>query len=517
MNIPLILITYTAGLSVIGIMIYTVLRGGSTTAIHRIYYIAGVLDLSWCFSYLAMYLIADPDTAAIAYRAGSAGWTVNFAFLFLLSMKQIESISERRVSPVPGYCMIASSLVFLAAALSGRIFATGFIRTPGGWWAEQVNAESPWVMAFILWALLAFLLGMLPLFSMLKRARLKRHRRHILFIFSPLVAVTILAICINLLFPLFGTACPPLGHIVVSFYITFIGYGIVKFRMTTPAPEIIADPLLFQISDMVVLTDGAGKILRTNHAVSDLLGYKEDDLVSKSASVLLPNITPLHQGTGEREARTSAGTKLPVHCAINPIDDVHGDRIGFFILLKDLTRLKKLEQLTGFLRATNLELERLSITDSLTGMYNRSKTEDVLNREILRCRRYGSSFSVILYDIDHFKDINDSHGHAAGDSVLRLMSDAVRQGIRETDILGRWGGEEFLIICVNTDREAAGLLAEKIRAHLETVEHEGIGRVTASFGVTEYAEDDSPDSIIARVDRAMYDSKRRGRNLTTVL
>lgn len=517
MNIPLILLTYTAGLSVIAMMVYTLLRGGSTTAIHRIYYIASILDLTWCFSYLAMYLTTDPVTAAVAYRAGAGGWTVNFAFLFLLSMRQIESISERRLSPVPGYCVIASSLVFLAAAFSGKIFATGFVMTPGGWWAEQVPADSPWVRAFILWALTAFLLGMVPLFSMLKRAKLKRHRRHILFIFSPLVAVTILAILINLIFPLFGTGCPPVGHIIVSFYTAFIGYSMVKFRMTMPEPAIITDPLLFQISDMVILTDSGGRILRINHAVSDLLGYEQGDLASKHAEVLLPRIAPLRQGSSEREACAAGGTRLPVHCVINPIDDVHGDRIGFFILLKDLTRLKKLEQLTGFLRSTNLELERLSITDSLTGMYNRSKTEDVLNREILRCRRYGSVFSVILYDIDHFKIVNDTHGHAAGDAVLRAMADAVRQGIRETDILGRWGGEEFLIICVNTDRKAAGVLAEKIRSQLEPIEHQGIGRVTASFGVTGYAVNDTSDSIIARVDSAMYDSKRMGRNLTTIL
>jgi diguanylate cyclase (GGDEF)-like protein len=101
--------------------------------------------------------------------------------------------------------------------------------------------------------------------------------------------------------------------------------------------------------------------------------------------------------------------------------------------------------------------------------------------------------------------------------VLRSISETVRQqNIRETDLLGRWGGEEFLIICVNTEKAAAGALAEKIRTRLALMEHAGVGSVTASFGVTEYAENDTNESIIERVDAAMYDAKHRGRNRTSV-
>ena len=122
-----------------------------------------------------------------------------------------------------------------------------------------------------------------------------------------------------------------------------------------------------------------------------------------------------------------------------------------------------------------------------------------------------------MVDVDRFKRINDCYGHDAGDQVLAKISSILMCNLRQPDIVGRWGGEEFLVICVSTDRDSAGTLAEKIRSRLEIFDHLGIGKVTASFGVTAYTENDTPESIIARGDNAMYDAKRRGRNLTSVM
>ena len=517
MNTLLVLITYTAALAMIAIILYILGHESPFDTIHRRYYISAVFTLSWSISYFVMYLTPDPGVAAAAYRAGCAGWTLNYSLLFLLCMKLIETISGKKVSPIPGYLVILSSLVFFIAALNGEVFATEFTRMPGGWWHEEVRRDNPWVVGYLLWAVTVFTTGIVPLSSMLKRARLKRHRRLIFFIFIPFVSVIVFTILINLIAPIIEESIPPIGHVLVSFYLAFFGYALVKFRVTTPDPGFITGPLLFQISDMVILTDNRGTIVRTNHAVSDLLGYREETLVSADLTKILPGIMPLRQCARECEAIMERGQTLSVHCTVTPIDDRYGDRIGFFLLLKDLTRLKKLRELTKVLKVSNRELEQLSVTDSLTGMFNRSKLKAELIQEILRSRRYGTIFSLILYDVDHFKNINDSHGHAAGDAVLRNMSVAVQASIRETDILGRWGGEEFMIICVNTSLEAAGKLAEKIRSRLEELYHEPVGTVTASFGVTTFMKTDTEDSIIERVDRAMYNAKHRGRNTTSIL
>ncbi len=516
-NIPLILFTYTAGLSVAWGMIYTIRRLGIVSDIPRLYFIACLFDLPWCFGYLAMYLTGDPDKAEFAYRAGAAGWTLNMASVSLLSLSLLETVSGRKISPVPGYILVITSLFFFTAALSGRIYATSFTRVPGGWWEEHVPTGSLLVRGYIMWALITVASGVALLTLMIWKAKLRRHRHLIIYLFTPLGISAIFTMLINLLLPFYGIKCPPVGHILISFYLASTGYSIVKFRVIKPEPENITVPLLFQISDMVILTDSSGNILRVNHAVSALLGYGPEELNSKHAGLVLPGISALQEGAGEREAVTARGERIQVQCTVNPIDDIHGDRIGFFILLKDLTRVKRLEEMTRNLQISNRELERLSITDSLTGMYNRSKMENVLSSEVQRSRRYGSHFSIILYDIDNFKNINDTCGHGTGDEVLRYVADTVRRITRETDIAGRWGGDEFLIICVNTGREAAGILAEKIRVDLEKCRHPGIGSVTSSFGVTEYTENDTPESIITRGDNAMYDSKRRARNMVTVV
>ncbi|MBN2050682.1 MAG: sensor domain-containing diguanylate cyclase [Spirochaetales bacterium] len=502
MNIPLIIATYTAAASIVISIIRMLRQEGASDPIHKIYYTAAVFTLAWCLSYLAMYLTTDLEIAAAAYKAGAVGWTANFSVLFLLCIRLLQTISGRKISPVPGYVAILTSLIFFAAALTGKIFATGFVRMNGGWWAERTCLDDPWVIAYLVWTSVIFITALIPLFSLIKIARLRRHRRQIIFIFVPFIILTLITIIINLIVPLTGRSKPPLGHILISSYIVFIGYTILRFRVTTPDPEIITGPLLFQISDMVILTDTRGTILRANQAVSSLLGYDTDTLVSRELSEILPGIIPLKEAADEREAVRNSGEKLPVHCTVTPIDDVHGDRIGFFLLLKDLTQLKMMEE--------------LSVTDSLTGIFNRNKLRNELTQELLRSRRYGSVFSLILFDVDHFKVVNDTYGHGAGDAVLRNLSDAVRMIIRDTDLFSRWGGEEFLILCVNTHRDAAGQLAEKIRSRLETIDHPGVGRVTASFGVTAFLESDTEDSIIERVDKAMYDAKHRGRNTTSV-
>ncbi len=164
------------------------------------------------------------------------------------------------------------------------------------------------------------------------------------------------------------------------------------------------------------------------------------------------------------------------------------------------------------LRVLNRKLERLSITDRLTGLYNRLKLDVVLESEIIRASRSGHSFSVILIDIDHFKRINDQHGHQAGDLVLVGLAKLLRSGIRATDFVGRWGGEEFLIICPYTDGASAGKLAETLRQLLQSHPFPGVGPQTASFGVASFCQDDSANDIVSRADAALYAAKTAGRN-----
>lgn len=175
------------------------------------------------------------------------------------------------------------------------------------------------------------------------------------------------------------------------------------------------------------------------------------------------------------------------------------------ILLVSLFWIRKL-------RALNRELERLSITDRLTGLHNRLKLDMVLEAEILRAIRSGHCFSVILIDIDHFKRINDQHGHPTGDLVLVDLAQLLRSGTRATDFVGRWGGEEFLIICSDTDGAGAAKLAETLRQIIQDHPFPVVERQSASFGVTCFGPGDSASEIVSRADAALYLAKTAGRN-----
>jgi diguanylate cyclase (GGDEF)-like protein len=164
------------------------------------------------------------------------------------------------------------------------------------------------------------------------------------------------------------------------------------------------------------------------------------------------------------------------------------------------------------LRSLNQRLEKLSVTDRLTGLYNRLKLDEVLASEVMRAARSGQPFSVVLIDIDRFKQVNDQHGHQAGDQVLVEFAQLLRQGIRATDVLGRWGGEEFLIVCPHTDAAGATQLAEVLRLAVQTHRFPLVDKRTASFGVAAYRQADSVEDMVSRADLALYAAKTAGRN-----
>ena len=169
------------------------------------------------------------------------------------------------------------------------------------------------------------------------------------------------------------------------------------------------------------------------------------------------------------------------------------------------------------LEAKNLLLEELALTDSLTGLPNRRAIEDWATRQLSGAARYGFSFLVVMADLDHFKAVNDTHGHDAGNVVLKRFSEILRTNSRRSDICGRIGGEEFLFILTHTTPENARVVIERIRAELEATEFDFDGSsltVTASFGVAGFEGTQAPDfnRLVSQADAALYTAKRTGRN-----
>jgi len=171
---------------------------------------------------------------------------------------------------------------------------------------------------------------------------------------------------------------------------------------------------------------------------------------------------------------------------------------------------------TAQLQAALDEIRALTVTDALTGCFNRRHLDARLSEETLRCHRSGYPLAVLMADIDHFKNVNDSLGHAAGDSVLRGVADVFKDAMRRRlDWVARFGGEEFVIVLPDTDIGRAVAIAERLRQAIETtrLSHSGHEiRVTASFGVAECLETDDAASLLARADTMLYRAKQAGRN-----
>jgi len=170
--------------------------------------------------------------------------------------------------------------------------------------------------------------------------------------------------------------------------------------------------------------------------------------------------------------------------------------------VSDISDLKRVEE----------ELRALSITDSLTGIHNRRYFQDRLKAEMIRVKRASGALSVIMFDIDHFKRINDQHGHAVGDEVLKELCRRISQRLRRTDVFCRLGGEEFVVLCANTDGSQAFNVALELWQALRSAPMEGVGTVTASFGVASWRVEEGVDGLLLRADSGVYAAKQAGRD-----
>lgn len=187
--------------------------------------------------------------------------------------------------------------------------------------------------------------------------------------------------------------------------------------------------------------------------------------------------------------------------------------IGIWSGLRSVRRyIDERNKTAEMLENANALLLKQANTDTLTGISNRQKGAQQLLLEIQRAERYGTPLSLIMFDLDWFKQINDIFGHDVGDKVLTEVSGCVVSNIRANDLVARWGGEEFIVIVPGTNLAETYVLAEKLRSCIEQNPFPEIGSVTCSFGVAAFRTGDTPDTLVKRADETMYQAKRAGRN-----
>lgn len=285
--------------------------------------------------------------------------------------------------------------------------------------------------------------------------------------------------------------------------------------------------LLDSLFEGVYIVDKDRKIIYWNEAAEKMTGYSRSDVVGKycwnnvlmhidiDGNTLCDNQCLIQSAMREEKMKEAdlffhhrEGHQVPVNVRVAPIRDKEGMVVGAAEIFSDNYSS---QDLTRKLR----ELERMALLDPLTRLGNRRYGEMSLTNKLREMKRYGWTFGVLFIDIDKFKDVNDTYGHEVGDKVLRLVAATINNGLRSSDVVSRWGGEEFVAFVTNVDGEKLSHVAEKLRILVErsTIPVEGDDTyITISIGATLARKKDSAHGIIKRADSLMYTAKKTGRN-----
>ncbi|TCV89662.1 sensor domain-containing diguanylate cyclase [Sulfurirhabdus autotrophica] len=320
------------------------------------------------------------------------------------------------------------------------------------------------------------------------------------------------------------------------------------------------EAILNNAFDGIVTIDENGIIQSFNSGAEKIFGFTSKELIGQSVNRLMPDA---YRGAHDRNIANylstgkakiiGVGRELPgqrkngevfsMDLALTEMN-LMGKR-QFVGTIRDISERKRSEQAlkqaydeldkrvqerTSELTKVNVDLEleiterkraekklqQLATTDALTGITNRGQFDAILEKELVRAQRYHTPIYLIMFDIDHFKRVNDNFGHLIGDSVLVQLAKLVSEKIRLNDVFARWGGEEFVLLLTGGDMLGALRLAENLRMDIQSFVFPEVGRVTCSFGVAEFAEADAIKDLVRRADMALYKAKANGRNRVEV-
>jgi diguanylate cyclase (GGDEF)-like protein/PAS domain S-box-containing protein len=311
--------------------------------------------------------------------------------------------------------------------------------------------------------------------------------------------------------PLPGADNTPFSFTIAAVAFAF---GIGRYHLLDIIP-VARDSLIEKMADGILVIDSRNRIVDMNPAAQVLLNINKDALGSPVEEAIRK--WPQYQKDSSNfkkeqiEIELGRKSKKYVDMQVTPITDGKGKGLGRLIILHDITKLKQIQS----------ELHLLVNNDSLTGAISRGHFMDLAGREIQRTMRYKRKLSLVLMDMDAFKNINDSYGHAAGDQALIMLTRICTRGSRKVDIFARLGGEEFALLLPETPQQTAADLAERLRALVETTSLRSDSakfNVTASMGVAEFGsrENDSLDRLLHRADKALYAAKAGGRNRVVI-
>jgi diguanylate cyclase (GGDEF)-like protein/PAS domain S-box-containing protein len=260
-------------------------------------------------------------------------------------------------------------------------------------------------------------------------------------------------------------------------------------------------------------------IIYSNKMFEKLIGYSSKELQSKKFEELVDasDLENFNENLYKMESQHKAYRELELKLITKNKKEIWVRLKASFIINNNKKLCLSIVTDIYHERLEISNLTRLAYYDTLTGIYNRRKFDDLMLSEFKRSKRYKRDLCGLFLDIDHFKKVNDTYGHDVGDIVLQELAKSIQTHVRETDIFARWGGEEFIILLPETNKEEAFILAENIRNEVGNFNFTKAGHITISIGITQLKDQEQQKSFIKRLDKAMYKAKQEGRNRSVAL
>lgn len=391
-----------------------------------------------------------------------------------------------------------------------------------------VYSHGPWFWIFVTYSYLLVAIGMGSLY--LSVVRFPAHYASQL---GALIVGTLLPFASNVLYVSPANPYPEIDWTPIGFSLSgvVLAFAIFRLRLFDLVPVARAR-LLAGMPDGVVVLDERQRVIDLNPSARRLLGGDGEVRIGETVQPALAGWLAGAAGEGrETFDLVLDGGRRALEARASPLLDPAGRSQGWIVMLRDVTERRQAElgvrslneQLTTQLSEIEALQERLreeAIRDPLTGVFNRRYLDETLRRELAQAARGGFPLSLVLIDLDRLKDLNDTHGHAAGDQVLRAVAEAIGRSVRAGDALCRLGGDEFAVVMSNASLEHAGRRAEAWRAAVEALPVEFNGavlRTTVSCGAAAYpGQGADAEALAAAADRALYAAKRAGRNRAVV-
>lgn len=478
-------------------------------AINRLFLCLVGLFSVWLVSGLLRNLHDGPKEITFYRFISFAVMLIGSAMIvhFSILLKNIDhgSISDKSYSQKKFvFLYFPALIIFCTLGLGGQFHAS----------AEFDTSNSHYLIVFFisnLYYIAHVIVSIVILLNKSRDNKMKRYKKQYTIVASTLLWMIIIVFLYSVIYPLLfdqnQLIVLPLFTII---WIAGMWFSIYRYRMLSFRPDLAHKQIMDNILDLVFIADFQGRILEVNKRIESLAGLNPDKLIGTYlwesiifSDECLLRLKQLHsydssECKGKGAIIDCSGRSIPLRMNMSIVRDMYDEITGIVVAAEDMT--------------DEVNLKKLSITDPLTQISNRLHLDEMMNAELHRTSRTRSVFSFVLFDIDYFKQINDSFGHPIGDKVLIQIGELMHKHIRSTDTFGRWGGEEFLIMLIDTDIEASIIAAEKLRNVIESSDFNIGQKVTCSFGVAAWEDDMTIEAIVSRADKAMYKAKESGRN-----